>query len=177
MYSRKYIGTALPDTSHHVLSARGAALAKNGRETSLPPDYTGTAFADPDLPRQKHRQDFPETVIPMRQPELPDEPIPPEKPDETELPPPVLAEEPLLESPCDEELPSPDPEPAPQSPPPPMPSEEGERMEEAPPLVTAEWLRSLTLEDLMLYWMLLMLLTCSREDQIYLLLGILLLGR
>ncbi len=45
------------------------------------------------------------------------------------------------------------------------------------PLLSAEFLRSLTLEDLMLGWMLLLLLTCREEEQIYLLLGLLLISR
>ena len=48
---------------------------------------------------------------------------------------------------------------------------------DALPLLTADLLRSLTLEDLMLLWILLMLLTGNQEDQIYLLLGLLLLQR
>lgn len=45
------------------------------------------------------------------------------------------------------------------------------------PLLTPELLRSLTLEDLLLFWMLLMLTVSNQEDQIYLLLGLLLFQR
>lgn len=44
----------------------------------------------------------------------------------------------------------------------------------AEPLFTPAWLRSLTLEDMLLFWLILLLLSGEPEDQIYLLLGLLL---
>lgn len=185
MYSRKYIRSALPESSRRELYPAATIHGKNGREPSPPPDYTGTAFADPDALRQRNRQDFPEAVIPPR------EATPEEAPDGWDSSPspeevlPLPLSEETERSPEAEELSVPradgaapfdeavrEPIIAETTP----TKQQGQTPEEAP-LLSLGLLRSLTLEDLMLYWMLLMLLTCSQEDQVYLLLGLLLLNR
>lgn len=148
----------------------------------LPPDYTGTAFT---RERTVRREDLPEAVIPAQaEPmadlsdeaekidpeavsEVPDDPVPWE--DTVSVDPAPTPEEaefctdvndtPLIEASAD-------------IPPTDFPPPSAET-----PLLSASLLRSLTLEDLLLYWILLMLLTCDQEDQVYLLLGLLLLNR
>ena len=130
----------------------------------LPPDYTGTAF----LPERGVRpEDFPETVIePVLEKAIPTES--PLLPTEVE----AEAEAEALPDKSEEESSAPTEESEP-----PVLSTESDGEPTVAPLLSAEFLRSLTLEDLMLYWLLFMLLSCRQEDQIYLLLGLLLLGR
>lgn len=191
MYSRKYIRSSLSAPS---------AIGRNERGIPLPPNYTGTVFS------QDRRQDFPEAFIPERPAPIEGftvgeaaeptaEPI--------ALP---LAEEGFASAPVEREQSSVSDEedaasqadcvcapeweePAPFADEAPPTSEEDAEaspelrepapaeQQSEPPLLTLNLLRSLTLEDLLLFWMLLMLLTCSQEDQIYLLLGLLLFCR
>lgn len=176
MYSRKYIRSSTPVAT---------VLPRGGREVAPPPDYTGIAFAD-----QKDRQDFPETLIPERPvftESASDEPsaeaIEKTIPSTEEALPSASAEdEREYAADADRTVDEADPfsveetalpppnDPEPQTTP-------SDQAQEAPPLLTAELLRSLTLEDLLLYWMLLTLLLSDQEDQIYLLLGLLLFSR
>ncbi|MBQ7355192.1 MAG: hypothetical protein IJW62_06720 [Clostridia bacterium] len=176
MYSRKYIRAALPEAARREYYSSAPLSGKGGREPSPPPDYTGTVFADPDALRQRNRQDFPEAVIPPREEEPADE-------QESQSALPLFSEEAPMPL-STEEPPLSEPAPIPASEAPPeeesladLPSEQVSPPPSGEPLLSLDLLRSLTLEDLMLYWMLLMLLTCSQEDQVYLLLGLLLLNR
>lgn len=181
MYSRKYIRSALPEAVRREYYPSAPLSGKSGREPSPPPDYTGTVFADPDALRQRNRQDFPEAVIPPREEEPADEqatqsalPLLSE-----DAPMPLSTDEPLQTEPAPvliHEAPPPEAEPSEEILTDP-PSEQASPPPSGEPLLSLDLLRSLTLEDVMLYWMLLMLLTCSQEDQIYLLLGLLLLNR
>lgn len=154
MYSRKYIR-----------SQSQPPFPRTEGRVALPPDYTGTAF----IPERSVRpEDFPETVIePIAEKAIPAEhPLPWEEETAEEVP-----------AKSDEETPAPLAEEA--EGPPSIEEAESEPSPQPPlsPLLTTEFLRSLTLEDLLLCWLLLMLLSCRQEDQIYLLLGLLLLGR
>lgn len=182
MYSRKYIR-----------SGSSSALPRTEGRVTLPPDYTGTAFI-PD--RSVRPEDFPETVIPA----VPERPAaePPSLPlredraaaeqqsertlaiDEAATKePPIMevveedSEDPAAEA--DRTATDTAQDVAPTQPFSQMPPTDSTAEES--PLLTAEFLRSMTLEDLLLCWLLLMLLTCRQEDQIYLLLGLLLLSR
>ncbi len=176
MYSRKYIRSSAPVA---------AVLPRGGREVAPPPDYTGIAFAD-----QKDRQDFPETLIPERpvptesgSNEPTEEPIEQMLPPTEEALPSVSAKDEReyvadADQTVDEAAPVSVEETAPPLPNDPEPqTTPSDQAREVPPLLTAELLRSLTLEDLLLYWMLLTLLLSDQEDQIYLLLGLLLFSR
>ena len=237
MYSRKYIRSVAPS----------APPSGGERKVPLPPDYTGTAFADADTLWQSRREDYPEAFIPERaawdaepfhknpNTDPPSLAEPPAPPDEGEY---AAEEEAQIITPADlseeyaesEEADSPSPMSPPTDAPAPGRSPgscpvsdsfvdecpgndgsadgypfnggspgscpvsntssvgcpaKGDSADRTPPngrasdspLLTAELLRSLTLEDLMLYWILLMLLTCKEEEQVYLLLGLLLINR
>lgn len=151
----------------------------------LPPDYTGTAFSPECTVR---REDLPEVVIPALTEAVAD------LSDETEK----LSREAMLEE-ADEQRASEEdvpfvPAQAPEAEseadadeiPLEVSSADVSPVNDAPstaeddsdaPLLSLSLLRSLTLEDLLLYWILLMLLTCDQEDQVYLLLGLLLINR
>lgn len=194
MYSRKYIRSPVTVTppAATIPSGGGAPLRADEREVALPPDYTGMAFSDT---RQggalQNRRDYPETLIappPAEADPAEDErdlPNPQETlpaalehssslDDEDGLPPPSYEEERI--APAKAEVAEAENEPsAAETRQPAM--QESAPPQEILPLLTPELLRSLTLEDLLLFWMLLMLAVSSQEDQIYLLLGLLLFQR
>ncbi len=181
MYSRKYIRPALPGQR---------APVGGGEESRLPPpDYRGMAFPGEGATLAR---DYPETKIPPKETApFSEEPLVEEAriPDqgeegvaEVEEPvwppvhevsaPPITAED-AHDPAAEESAPDTAPRLTREEPSPPSPPLSEEAM---PPLITADLLRSVTLDDLMLGWMLLMLLTCKEEEQIYLLLGLLLLS-
>lgn len=175
MYSRKSIRAYQPMTRY--LPAEG-----EGEQSKVtpPPDYTGMAFYERSEP-----VDYPETVIePMEETVDPVEEI--IEPPVEEISEPEPMREPAIRelSPefPQEQLPSAENEAPPTSvfaqeqPPRPSPDPiEGVGEASLPPLLTPSWLRSLTLEDMLLFWLILLLLSGEPEDQIYLLLGLLLL--
>lgn len=175
------------------------------RSVNLPPDYTGMAFSGSGKSSSlQNPGDYPETQITPFQGEGPsfqDEhleslteeillPVPEDEEPSLPIPPdgmPMLPTEPQedggMTEPLAEDLP-----PVKTAPPPTSPRQEVSPSDmpthtaptspaQAVPLLTSELLRSLTLEDLLLFWMLLMLTVSSQEDQIYLLLGLLLFQR
>lgn len=179
MYSRKSIRSYQPMTRYLPTGQEDTA-----KEITPPPDYMGIAFSD-----RREREDFPETIIPALskteeesapsvEEDLPlsDDPNAdpveadsmsaqseeerdcPAEPNTEHLPTPALPEESesaaIEQSNAAESLESP--------------------KEAEPPLITPAWLRSLTLEDMLLFWLILLLLSGEPEDQIYLLLGLLL---
>ena len=195
MYSRRTIrtaGAALPyaeriPSTVAPLSVTPTAPHIEERSVALPPDYTGMAFSDAgNRSALQNPGDFPETMIP---------PV-----EEDAVLPPALSSETAIEEPIEDPLPEITDPPSAPEPEMPSPNELTEaphpvsETESAPigepakaespsvtvsqtPILTAEFLRSLTLEDLLLFWMLLMLIVSSQEDQIYLLLGLLLFHR
>ena len=166
MYSRKNIRAYQPMT-------RYLPAESEERDTAVtpPPDYTGMAFYE-----RKDTADYPETVI------LPAEAVPTTI-DDLPLPEAIAsqaAEEDYIPAFSEEEALSPDAEQSPEvteEVPQASPDKvEGavEPVGESLPLVTPAWLRSLTLEDMLLFWLILLLLSGEPEDQIYVLLGLLL---
>lgn len=157
MYSRKSIRAYQPMT-RYLPSETDEAEAT----ITPPPDYTGVAFYS------RQEADYPEARIPpMEEEETDAEASAIEAPQETE--PPLVPDDPIPPLEKEEEAPPTDGEsilpesPAPDSPSAPL-----------PPLITPAWLRSLTVEDILLFWLILQLLSGEPEDQIYLLLGLLL---
>lgn len=195
MYSRRTIrtaGAALPYAERIPSTATSLSVATpppriEERSVALPPDYTGMAFSEAgNRSALQNPGDFPETMIP---PVEEDADLPPASPSDTAIeerfedPLPEIADMPSAPEP---EVPTPDeiaempdpahePEPAPIGEP--AKAESPSATVSQTPVLTAEFLRSLTLEDLLLFWMLLMLMVSSQEDQIYLLLGLLLFHR
>lgn len=170
MYCRKNIRT----TPSPVTTSLSRTEPRDS--VTPPPDYTGIAFPTGERSLQGIVRDYPETAI-LSSESLA---VNGSSAEESADPAPLGAEgdeacpsEPILLPPTEdsEEAFS---DPAESDPAP--PAEENSPKEEPPaaPLINAELLRSLTLEDLMLLWMLLLLLCSEREDQIYLLLGLLL---
>ncbi|MBO5778866.1 MAG: hypothetical protein J6R82_04790 [Clostridia bacterium] len=183
MYSRKYIRSPV------AMAERGMPVISNtvtpsprGEEAGvyLPPDYKGMAFSGNGRgsPLQKN-DEYPETKIPP-----PEEASTPWQEDSLA----ITVEEESLEPTASE----PEECSAPEEPETVSQSKEAEQVlppaEEpmspptpatapTPPLLTPELLRSLTLEDLLLFWMLLLLTTANPDDQLYLLLGLLLIQR
>ena len=169
MYSRKSIRAYQPMTRYLPADIEG-----DQSKVTPPPDYTGMAFYERSEPA-----DYPETVIPPMEetiePPLEEDSVP------EPMPKPIEEEEIPLEAPEEVSLPMEKASPPPireQEEPLPRPSPDpiggvGEVTE--PPLLTPAWLRSLTLEDMLLFWLILLLLSGEPEDQIYLLLGLLLL--
>ena len=171
MYSRKNIRAYQPMTRYLPNESDGGEAT-----VTPPPDYTGMAFFERTDP-----VDYPETVIPSTEAPLQ---VPAEEfsmPLQEEIPPPETDGEqaPFYVS-QEEEHPSPDGELPPegmsqQAETLPRPSPDGiGGAGEGQPLVTPAWLRSLTLEDMLLFWLILLLLSGEPEDQIYVLLGLLL---
>lgn len=203
MYSRKYIRSpAVASSIQRILPTTGGGELSSPpkaeeRSVTLPPDYNGMAFSGSGKGSAlQDPGDYPETLIPPLAEEIAvtDAPIADGQTEtvgpisartaeavpiaEGDLPPaepavtPEMAE-PSLEPVTDkwreaaqESLQSAQSEPSLQS-----------AQSAAIPLLTPELLRSLTLEDLLLFWMLLMLTVSNQEDQIYLLLGLLLFQR
>lgn len=195
MYSRRTIrttGAALPYTERipstvAPLSVTTIAPRIEERSVALPPDYTGMAFSDAgNRSALQNPGDFPETMIP---PTKEDAILPTASPSETAIeehfdaPLPETADmlsvpEPEMPAPVEmAETPNPVSETEPESTHEPSQAESPSAAIRQTPILTAEFLRSLTLEDLLLFWMLLMLIVSSQEDQIYLLLGLLLFHR
>ena len=177
MYSRKNIRAYQPMT-------RYLPAESEERDTPVtpPPDYTGMAFYE-----RKDSTDYPEAVIlpaepavrsPIREEiEAAEEPSLSESAEASPTPL-LMREEPFSANEADKREYS---EPPPTAEPLPHPSPDGFREIEGtsgeapePPLLTPSWLRSLTLEDMLLFWLILLLLSGEPEDQIYLLLGLLL---
>lgn len=163
VYSRKNIRAYQPMTRYLPAGSDEGESA-----VTPPPDYTGMAFYE-----RKDTADYPETVIPQAETvQVPANELPLQE----ELAPPAVEED-YVPAFSEEELPSLDAEQspekaeeAPRSSPDPIEGATGESL----PLVTPAWLRSLTLEDLLLFWLILLLLSGEPEDQIYVLLGLLL---
>jgi hypothetical protein len=195
MYSRRTIrtaGAALPyseriPTTVAPLSVTTTAPRIEERSVALPPDYTGMAFSGTgSRSTLQNQEDFPETIIP---PVEEDAVLSPASPSETAIeehfedPLPEIADLPFaseseVQTPAEmAEAPDPVSEPEPASMGDPAEAEPPSAAVLQTPILTAEFLRSLTLEDLLLFWMLLMLMVSSQEDQIYLLLGLLLFHR
>lgn len=162
MYSRKNIRAYQPMTRYLPAGSDEGESA-----VTPPPDYTGMAFYE-----RKDTADYPETVIPQTETV---QVSANELPLQEGLAPPAVEED-YVPAFSEEELPSPDaeqpPEESAEAPQPSPDAIEGEG--ESLPLVTPAWLRSLTLEDLLLFWLILLLLSGEPEDQIYVLLGLLL---
>lgn len=154
MYSRKSIRAYQPMTRY---------LPSETEETDVkltpPPDYTGVAFYS------RQEADYPETVISQEGEEVESA----AEPALESLPPRPLDTHP---SPVSEDIC--DSSPTEESP----PLQESPAAEQEspllPPLLTPAWLRTLTIEDILLFWLILQLLSGEPEDQIYLLLGLLL---
>lgn len=200
MYSRKYIRSpAVVSSIERIHPTVGGGLLSSPpkaeeRSVTLPPDYTGMAFSGSGKSSAlQNPGDYPETLIPpleeavsVADADVPDrqteavEPLSTETVeaisfDEADLPPaePTISPEMAKESVAD------DGETAQESRQDHLQSTQSTQSTQpaAIPLLTPELLRSLTLEDLLLFWMLLMLTVSSQEDQIYLLLGLLLFNR
>lgn len=195
MYSRRTIRTAgaaspyserIP-TTVAPLSVTTTAPRIEERSVALPPDYTGMAFSGTgSRSTLQNQEDFPETMIP---PVEEDAVLSPASPLETAIeehfedPLPETADQPFASESevqaSDEiaEMPELGTQNEPESISEPTKAEPPSATVLQTPILTAEFLRSLTLEDLLLFWMLLMLMVSSQEDQIYLLLGLLLFHR
>ncbi len=162
MYSRKSIRAYQPVTRYLPAEAEASE-----EKVTPPPDYTGMAFYD-----RREAVDYPETVI------LPtEEEQTLTKEEDTPLSEELFSLEPPADEPLSfEEEDSPVPNQTEKEPLPPTIPETTEKSAAVnqPPLLTPAWLRSLTLEDMLLFWLILLLLTGEPEDQIYLLLGLLL---
>jgi hypothetical protein len=184
MYSRKYIRSPVAATERGMpVISNTAAPSPRGEEGGvyLPPDYTGMAFSGNGRgsPLQKN-DEYPETLIPP----LTEESMPMQEEslamtaEEDSVEPEALesAEEPIVTREDDTAPPSREVDQA-------LPPTEEPVSPQIPtvaptsPLLTPELLRSLTLEDLLLFWMLLLLTTANPDDQLYLLLGLLLIQR
>lgn len=163
MYSRKTVrATPSPMTTSLAPNAPRESVA-------LPPDYTGIAFPTGENSLSGIVRDYPETAIPLPAPD----------PDRIEADIDASCADPTADFEAIEEAEEPadrkasgelaPKEDLPFSEEPPSPAKEPDL-----PLINDRLLRSLTLEDVMLLWMLLLLLSSEREDQIYLLLGLLL---
>ena len=203
MYSRKYVrssGVLSPVERIGSTAGEGAypstpTIQTAERSIPLPPDYTGTAFSSGEKGSSlQSPTDYPETRIspfaqeanapeeehPAPLPSIEDEaaeltssPTVAELIPDEESHPPLTAEysmEDTLDS-----------APVQGTEPPTIPlreaAESADQASASPPLLTADLLRSLTLEDLLLIWMLLLLMVSNQEEQIYLLLGLLLFNR
>ena len=168
---------------------RPSAIQSEKRSVPLPPDYTGMAFS------LQNREDYPETVIEHSakkrssdpkeaQASLLMEDTPPGDSMQSNLPDTSSQENafPLQEKdtpslPIQSEQ-TPNDHPEEQASPDVAKEQSGNLpLEPLPSILTPEFLRSLTLEDLLLIWMLLMLTVSSQDDQVYLLLGLLLFHR
>lgn len=203
MYSRKYIRSpAVASSIQRILPTTGGGELSSPpkaeeRSVTLPPDYNGMAFSGSGKGSVlQDPGDYPETLIPPLAEEgsVTDAHV---ADGQTETVEPVSARAaeavPITEGDLSPAEPAVTPEMAEPSVEP-VTDEWREAVQEslqsaqsaqsapspqsaAIPLLTPELLRSLTLEDLLLFWMLLMLTVSNQEDQIYLLLGLLLFQR
>lgn len=197
MYSRKYIRSpAVASSIERISTPAGGGLLSSPpkteeRSVTLPPDYTGMAFSGSGKGSAlQDPGDYPETLIPPLAEEIAvtDAPI---ADGQTETVGPISARTAEAVPIAEGDLPPAEPAVTPEMAEPSLEpvtdkwreaAQESLQSEPSPqsaeiPLLTPELLRSLTLEDLLLFWMLLMLTVSNQEDQIYLLLGLLLFQR
>ena len=161
MYSRKSIRAYQPMTRYLPSETDEADV-----NITPPPDYTGMAFYS------RQAANYPAVLSPSEEEERKVSPAPKGESLATAEPalpasePPAPSNEEWENPPAEEEEPL-QADPVAETPP--------ESASTAlPPLITPAWLRSLTVEDILLFWMILQLLSGEPEDQIYLLLGLLL---